>query len=119
MSEGRRDPLAVTILVAAIGLATLWWWEGRQGDALREANALAQDYSRDHLGPACDAYAAGKGGGTLVIECGDEPVSDIRNALDPEGASAFKEWLLIGSGDERLRCLVSPQPQCEPVQTAY
>lgn len=118
MKRQGRDPLALTLLVASIALAGLWWLERHQGRGLERANVDAQNFSRDHLSADCEAFAAEHGGRTLVVECEGTEVAQMENALRPVDVRAFEEVVLIGEGTS-LRCRVGSAIECEPTQTAY
>ncbi len=113
MTEQQRkwDALTVFFFVAAIILAGMWWLEQRGLDALDEANIAAGEFSRDHLGPDCEAFAAGHDGQTLVVRCAD--LDQLEAAVgELKQASRFRDAWLLGPNDVSRRC--SALASCEP-----
>jgi hypothetical protein len=114
MSNG-PDPLTAFFVVSALVLTTMWWLEQSGSEELADANVAAGEFSRDHLGPNCDAFAAEQGGRTLVVVCERGELSGLERKASAAPAR-FGDVVLV-AGSNAVRCSGGAQ-DCSPVELA-
>jgi hypothetical protein len=111
------DALTIFFVVAAFSLVAIWWVERSNLDRLQQATVAAGEFSRDRLGPSCEAFAVGQEGHELVIRCAKQSDASAAKVARVE-ASEFTSVLFIDPEGGSVRCVPPEAATCVPVELA-